>query len=250
MLVRVLLAAIIAGVFSGLFATAVQAVRIVPLILEAEAFEKMQPDEKAGNASQEHSHNNARSVAHDHNNHGHASDAWAPEDGWQRSAATTIANILAGIAFALLIGAAMVLSGQAISPIIGLIWGLCGFFVFVLMPNFGLPPELPGMAAGDLAGRQIWWLASVVCSAVGLALLFFKRSAIWIGLALVLILLPHLYGAPQPGSHQSGVPAALAAEFVMATLVASLAFWLFLGTILGWILPRALRTGKSGKANA
>ena len=46
---------------------------------------------------------------------------------------------------------------------------------------------------------------------------------------------------PQPLSHESLVPANLAADFVMATLVSSLLFWLFLGAALGYGFEKAMK---------
>ncbi len=67
----------------------------------------------------------------------------------------------------------------------GLLWGLAGFVVFVLAPNFGLPPELPGMQAGDLMQRQIWWLATVVLTAADWRCLL--SSAVGVYACLVLL---------------------------------------------------------------
>ena len=40
MLTRVILAALVAGLLAGVFATAAQSVRVIPLILQAEAYEE------------------------------------------------------------------------------------------------------------------------------------------------------------------------------------------------------------------
>lgn len=224
MLIRVLIAAILAGILAGCFYTAVQAYRVIPLILEAERYEANMPF-----AGHNHGTEEADGVETD----------WAPEDGWERLLFTLISNIGIGVAFSLLVTAAILISNQRISLQSGLVWGLCGFAVFVLAPNFGLPPELPGMQAADLAGRQVWWFATVGLTAAGLAL-FALKGGILCGLAgVVLILAPHVYGAPQPVSHDSAVPANLAAEFVMATVVSSALFWLFLGSVLGLMLGKA-----------
>lgn len=240
MLVRVLLAAIFAGVIAGAFVSVAQTYRVIPLILEAESYE-----------SGGHSH---ASAEHSHGEAGHAHDepdpdaeaagnneTWAPSDGFERMFFTFVSNVVVGIAFSMILTAGILLARQSITLKSGLVWGICGFVVFVLAPNFGLPPELPGMAAGELQARQFWWIATVICTGAGLWLFAFKRGAIWMAAGLVLVLAPHVYGAPQPDSHESAVPAHLAAEFAVATMVTSALFWLVLGGSLGWLLARQAR---------
>lgn len=97
------------------------------------------------------------------------------------------------------------------------------------------------MPAGDLEARQTWWLATVVATAAGLGLIAWKRKPLWTVAGLLVIAMPHLYGAPSPVAPETAVPAHLAAEFVIATIVTAFAFWLFLGGLLGYLLDRALR---------
>lgn len=232
MFVRILLLAIFAGAAAGVFATAVQQWRVVPLILEAERYEDA---EEGGNA---HSHGESgEEVA--------AAEAqeetWGPEDGFERTFYTGLANVVIGVGFSLMLTAAVLVFNQTLTLSSGLVWGMAGFITFALAPNFGLPPELPGMPAGDLVERQIWWLATAACTAVALALFAFRQSLPFVLLGLVLILAPHIYGAPQPIDHESLVPANLAAEFATASVVASVLFWLFLGGLLGWLFERNLK---------
>ncbi len=243
MLVRVLLAAIFAGVFAGVFSTAVQSYRVIPLILEAEKYEgggatENAHDRSAGTvikqADSSHAHTSNSQGGHEHN-----ANAWAPKDGFERLAFTLLSNILVGVAFALILTGGILIFQTGISVPIGLAWGACGFFVFVLAPNFGLPPELPGMEAAGVRERQIWWLATVVLSAGGLALFAFKQAWPWMVLGVALLVLPHFYGAPQPVHHDTAVPANLAVEFVTATIVSSALFWIFLGGVLGFFQSRA-----------
>jgi cobalt transporter subunit CbtA len=238
MLVRVLLAAIFAGVIAGLFSTAVQSYRVIPLILEAERYE-------GNGAADGHSHGTEKSgQAGDAKSKDQAleeAESWAPADGGERLFYTGLANIAVGVAYALLVTAAVLALNQSLTLRSGVAWGAAGFVVFVLSPNFGLPPELPGMQAGDLQARQIWWFATVILTAIGLGLFAFKQGLVWALLGVALIIAPHLYGAPQPLSHESLVPANLAADFVMATLVSSLLFWLFLGAALGYGFEKAMK---------
>lgn len=227
MMIRVLLAAIFAGLLAGAFATVAQSARVIPLILEAETYEN------AG--APDHSHEQG-TAAHDH-----GEEAWAPEDGLERTFFTLLSNLVVGASFALLLTAAIMLLNQPISTRSGLLWGAGGFAAFVLAPNFGLPPELPGMPAGDLLERQIWWAATVAMTAGGLLMLALKRHLLWMLAGVALIVLPHIYGAPEALAHESDVPANLAAEFVIATVVTSAFFWLVLGGLLGGFLARAVK---------
>ena len=236
MLIRVLLAAIFAGVLAGAFATGVQSWRVTPLILEAERYENVDGVEG-------HSHSSDATQASDATQTDVAEaeevEAWGPEDGFERVFYTGLSNMVAGVAFSLLLTAGILFTNSAISLQSGLVWGLCGFVAFVLAPNFGLSPELPGMQAAGVVERQVWWVATVSMSAVGLMLFAFKREIVWMLLGVCLLIAPHLYGAPQPITHESAVPANLAADFVIATIVSSALFWAFLGAVLGYLLNRA-----------
>jgi predicted cobalt transporter CbtA len=49
------------------------------------------------------------------------------------------------------------------------------------------------------------------------------------GGAVMLLVLPHLIGAPQPEVYASAAPQALAHQFVWATTFVNVVFWLTLG---------------------
>jgi len=245
MLIRVLLAATLAGVAAGVFATAAQSLRVTPLILQAETYEN------AGVPA--HSHGEAATGAHTHD---HGEEGWAPADGLGRTFFTLLANVVVGAGFALLVTAAVLVTGWRVTLKNGFAWGLAGFATFVLAPAIGLPPELPGTVAADLTARQVWWLATVVATAGGLGIFAFSwRSGhwqpLWIIAGVVLLAAPHLYGAPQPHEHESLVPAHLAVEFVVASIATGFVYWLFLGGLLGFLLDRAMRAeAKAGHLEA
>jgi cobalt transporter subunit CbtA len=223
MITRVLYAAILAGVLAGLVVSAVHFAKVVPLIIEAESYEAAAPHEHAGSATAE---------AHDQG-------AVEPALGeLSRSLLTLGANVITGMGFALLLAAAILFSGRRISARSGAVWGLGGFLAVSLAPALGLAPELPGMPAADLFARQVWWAATVVASAAGGGLIVFARNAALKAAGVGLIVLPHVIGAPQPESHASAVPAALAAAFAAASIGGSAVFWLVLGTATGWLLGR------------
>jgi cobalt transporter subunit CbtA len=244
---RLFIAAASAGLLSGLFVTLVHQVTTVPVILAAEVFEKAADEAApaadaattpaANAASTEESH-----AAHDHD-HGNAE--WEPADGFERNTSTALADLLTGVGFALLLIAAYAVAGRAVDWRQGVYWGLAGFAVFMLAPSVGLPPEVPGTAAADLTARQIWWVATALLTAGGLALLFYVREPkpLWVVVALALIVVPHAIGAPQPDEYHSAAPEALAHRFITATMIASLLFWAVLGALSGYFYKRFVAVG-------
>ena len=231
MIVRILLAGLLAGILAGAFATGVQAVKVWPLILEAESYE--------GTGEASHSDNGEQAEAGGHT-HSHDGDAWAPHDGFERNFYSLVSNVITGIAYSLILTAAVLVSGQAIALKSGLVWGICGFIAFMLAPALGLPPEVPGMVGADVNERQVWWILTVLFSAGGLALFAFKQGWYWIVAGIALLLAPHIYGAPHAAQQVTNIPALLVADFVVATIVASALFWLFLGGALGILLGRVM----------
>src|SRR5438270_9966548 len=229
MLRRIFLTALIAGTVAGLFAAGVQHLKLIPLIAAAEVYE-------AAGTHADHQHDaQQQSAQHD------AVPEWEPAPGIERAGYTVVADVLAGIGFALVLIGAVALArrgGYAIDARRGLIWGAAGFVVFALAPAIGLPPELPGMEAASLAARQQWWLLTAAATAAGLSLLIFARPAALRVIGAVLIVLPHLIGAPAAPQASSGVPAELAAEFATASLAVAAAFWLLLGSVSGWLYRR------------
>ena len=221
---NVVLAAALTGLVVGLVLTAIQAFSTVPLILEAETYEVA---EAAATPA-------AGAPAHEHEE-----EAWAPADGFPRFAFTLLANIVTGIGYALILIVAAELAGGIAGWRQGLLWGLAGFVVFTVAPGLGLPPELPGMPAGPLDARQVWWIATAAATAGGLALLFLRRSLPAAAIGLALIVLPHLVGAPKPDSFATDVPEGLHHDFVVAVVVSSLVFWSLLGGLAGHLRARS-----------
>ncbi|HWK68717.1 MAG TPA: CbtA family protein [Rhizobiaceae bacterium] len=226
---NVVFVAALAGLVAGIFLAALQAYATVPLILQAETYEA------AGGSAGGHDHGGNSAAGHAHD---HGEEAWAPADGFERFAYNVGANIVSGIGFALILIAASELAGGIAGWRQGLFWGFAGFAVFTLAPGLGLPPELPAMPAADLYDRQVWWIATVAATAIGLALIAFRRSAVFALAGVALILAPHVVGAPQPASHDSPVPADLHRSFVVATTVTNMLFWLALGAVSGAVRSR------------
>jgi cobalt transporter subunit CbtA len=227
---RLLYAALCAGLLSGLVAAAAHQLGTVPLILEAETYEEAAQHA----AAQAHAHDDPAAAAH-----GNADAGWAPENGIERAAYTLVADLLAATGFALLLAAGLALRGGVVTWREGLLWGLAGFATFTLAPGIGLPPELPGTEAAPLFERQLWWLATAVSTGAALALLAFTRRGVYAALAAILIVGPHLYGAPQPADHlPAAAPEALARHFVVAATLVSFLFWAALGASTGYFYRR------------
>jgi cobalt transporter subunit CbtA len=238
---RIFFAAVLAGLAAGLAMSAVQQWRVAPLILAAEVYESAGHD-----AAPAHEHD-AGTPAHDHAEaapaHQHDEDAWAPQDGPERIFYTVLANVLGSIGFAMLLAAVSVLANIEINARNGVIWGLAGFLCLQLAPAFGLPPELPGMPAADLVARQTWWIATALATGAGILAIAKLRNWTGIAIAAVLILAPHVWGAPQLlAEHASAVPASLATSFAANSLFAGAVFWLIAGPLLGWLNERLARS--------
>jgi cobalt transporter subunit CbtA len=221
---RAFFAAILAGIAAGIIMSAIQHFRVTPYILAAETFE---------NAVHDHGTAEVQSTP--------GIEAWKPHEGLERIAYTVLANLVISIAFALALVGASLLLDLPITPSNGALWGLCGFLVFSLAPSAGLPPELPGFPVAELWTRQIWWWFTVAMTASALAIAAKQRTVGYLSIAVILIGVPHLIGAPNPPTHETNIPAHLASGFVANALASAAVFWVVLGFALGFINERAVR---------
>jgi cobalt transporter subunit CbtA len=228
MIARLFWVALVAGAIAGLAAAALQAVGVWPLIAIAETFEIVEAVPSADMHAHGHEH------AHD----------WSPEGAW-RIGLSVLFDVLAGIGFALLANAALLMAravrGVALDWRLGLGLGAAGFAAFSLAPALGLAPALPGMAEGDLLARQTWWIGTAVATLAGVALMALSRGGWLWALGLLALVLPHAVGAPgeamglvalmgQSGPiGADGMTAELAQRFALASLGAAAAFWAVLG---------------------
>ena len=213
---NIVVVAALAGAIAGLGMTIAQQLSTVPLILKAEVYEE-----------QSAAHGDAAAP------HEHGDGGWAPADGFERTAFSAAANIVTGIGFALLLVAVSELFGGIKDWRQGVFWGLAGFATFTLAPGLGLPPELPAMPAAELGARQLWWVATALCTATALGLLVYRRSLVAILAAIALLVAPHLIGAPQPASYATPIPEGLHHSFVVAVVLTTLLFWVLLGGLTG-----------------
>lgn len=217
-----LIAAAVTSLLAGLLLTLVQQAQVIPLIEQAEVLESQQTHSHAAH-EQEH-------AAMDEHAHEHV---WMPQQGMQRQLFTTLSNVVIALGFTLILAAGVLLAKRQMNWQRGLLWGLAGYAVFFLAPAIGMTPELPGMTSADLGQRQLWWICASSCSAVGLALIVFMRVWMYKLSGVVVLLLPHIIGAP---SHDGdpGVPLAMLQAFLLASVIANGLFWLSMGGLYGY----------------
>jgi len=251
MLQRIFGSALGAGIVVGLIVAVLQHVTLVPLILQAELYED-------GKLTVQHKHTlapptdigaqvaaalpavitRAQAEAHEH---AKPAAAGAEENSPWRAVFTFIATTATGVGFALLLVGAYAVSGRPVDAREGLLWGLAGFAAFALAPAFGLPPELPGSVAAELTARQIWWIATMAATLAGIGLLVFMPRPWAIALAIVLLVAPHLVGAPHPHEGAGLVPPELAASFAARSLGMNAVMWALLGLATGALYARFSR---------
>lgn len=222
MVQRLLTCALLAGAAAGLLAAILQLWFVQPVLLHAELYEQ-------GTLT----HFGAAQAVSAHPDLGVIDPV--------RDGLSVFFTVLTYTGFALLLVAAMSIAeqrGAAITARRGLVWGLAGFAILHLAPAFSLAPEVPGVAAADVTARQIWWFATVAASAGGAWLIAFARHWPAWAAAVVLILAPHMAGAPEPERFAGTVPPELAALFAARSLGVALAGWLALGLVAGHFWAR------------
>ena len=229
----IVFSACLAGLLSGLVLTGVQMFRVIPIILEAESYEAREPIQQA--------HGTA-ALSGQHDDH----EAWGPEEGLERSVWTVVANVTTAIGFALLLIAIYSLR-EKVGWQQGLLWGLGGYAVFFVGPSLGLTPEIPGAEAAALGARQTWWMATIVCTGIGLSVLILVKHWGWKVAGALLLAVPHVVGAPHPEVHGGSAPQELADAFVAASAVANAIFWLILGASSAWIFTKLGPSQSSGR---
>jgi cobalt transporter subunit CbtA len=224
---QIIFNALLAGIIAGLLLSVAQVLIIDPIIFAAESYE----------------------VEHDHGGHDHSSEAWAPQDGGERTAFTVIANICAGIGFAAVLIAIMsqlqAMGVTTLSITKGILWGCGGYVAMYVAPSIGLPPEIPGSEAPALESRQLWWLMAVIGVGVGMLALAFGSIKIKVA-GVVAIALPYVVGAPKhvgalfshPDPQAVIALTALHERFFIVTGAGNLLFWIALGLVSGWAVGR------------
>lgn len=233
MIIRLLSAALVAGFLAAVVSTGLQLTLTSPLILAAERYETQASAEIPSSAAPSlivrvHAHGEAHAPASD------SDTGWQPAPGFQRMAFTALATLVGGVGYALLLGAVLLACGREPTIETSLGFAVAGFLAVSLAPAIGLPPELPGMPAAPLETRQVWWVMTAAATAMGLYLIAIRRVPITILGGLVLIVAPHLAGAPVTEQAASALPAGYAAQFAARSLGVSFVFWTVIGLAFAW----------------
>ncbi len=218
---RILISAIFAGAAAGLVAGILQLIFVQPVLLHAELYESGELVHFGGIAN--------------------SADPALPGFDVMRDGLSLIFTMLIYTGYALLMIAMMNIAeerGAQIDGRWGIIWGVAGFVAFHLAPGFTLAPEVPGVAAADVTARQIWWFATVISAAIAMWLLAFGGNWVMWGAAAVLLMAPHLIGAPEPDSFTGPVPTEIGALFAARALGVGLAAWVLLGCFAGFFWQR------------
>ncbi len=214
---NLVLSAFIIAIVAGLIFSAYQAFFITPIILSSEVYEILEPVN-------------------------HQIEAWSPADGMERNAWSFGTNFLLCFAYALMLLSAMSVKPE-VTAIKGLFWGIAAYLTLFVAPALGLPPEIPGMEAAYLEGRQVWWLVTVIFTAVSLWMIAFQ-SLFYKGVGVVLIIIPHIFGTPQPETHgfANTEPIAIEAlttlwhQFIIQTSIGNALLWLVMGASAGFLI--------------
>lgn len=218
---RFIISALFAGAAAGLIAGILQLIFVQPVLLHAELYE-----------SGELVHFGAADVS---------AHPELPGFDAMRDGLSLIFTMLTYTGYALIMVALMGLAedrGAQIDARSGILWGVAGFVAFHFAPGFTLAPEVPGVAAADVSARQIWWFATVVTAGVALWLIAFGRNwAAW-GVAAILLMAPHLIGAPEPDVFTGPVPTEIGALFAARAFGVGLAAWVLLGSFAGYFWQR------------
>jgi len=250
---RLIWSALATAVVVGSVQTGVQRWQAAPLILAAEVYEGQKAEAPAP-AAMLTAPAHAEAAPHEHEHEHDAAKEWEPENGAERIGWTWVANILHAFSMALLVFAVMGVwlyqRGTAVAslPLAGLV-ATAGWLSFHFWPSLGLQAEVPGMEAAPLHARQIWWVLAVGSAALACAVAGFARAPWRWLVAVVLLALPFVVGAPQlQGDALAGFGAEahaaleqLGAQFIWATTWVSLSFWACMGLVCGAAFQRWLR---------
>lgn len=216
----------VAGVLAGIILFALQHWTTLPLIHQAERYEKT---EAAAHPAMQA--NDAPEVGQE------VGQAEAVSAAYTRAAYTAVGDVLVATGFGMLLAAMYALSGK-FGLVRGIVWGLAGFATFHLGPALVVPPLLPALDAAPLHLRQSAWLVAALSTGLGLAIFAFgprgAKLAGVVALCLPVVLFRFLF--PLPGAQApSEALSVLEHLFIVRTLGDNLIFWLVLGAMSGAI---------------
>ncbi len=258
---RLIWASLAVALAVGIVQTGVQHLQAVPIILAAEVYEDEKVEAPAAAEAApaaDHAHHANEAMAEE-------AEEWAPADGFERTGWTLVANVLHAFSMALLVFAVMGVAlwrGATLRALpLALVTAAAGWLVFHFWPSIGLHAEIPGMDAARLGSRQGWWTLAAVSAAGACAVAAGMRSHLRWLIAVALLALPYVVGAPHITADPLGgfegeaqaVLRDLGTQFVWATTWVSISFWACMGVATGlafqrWVQP-VLRAsfGSAGK---
>ena len=233
---------LIAGALTGLVVALLQFWLIQPLIVEAERYET---GELALPLIEAADQPGTPPVLQ-------SNDVQATGIDLSRTGLTVLFLTLTWCGFGLLAGAAMSAAqmSKSVRPFSAVGIAVSGFAVASLAPALGLPPELPAMPAADLGSRQLWWIMTLVATAVGLALALRFENWAARAVALAVIAAPHVVGAPTMPVAAPMIPPDLAGLYVARVLGVSFLGWLVLGALLERLLAHPQETSRPARREA
>jgi cobalt transporter subunit CbtA len=235
---QIVWSALLASIITGVVITLLQSVTMAPLIAQAEEYERAAADLSAGPAGKAepgHAHASSQGTESKRDDHAATRPGWEPNEGFETIAYTALTTTLAAFGYALLLGAVLSVLGTT-GLLGGLVLSAAGFAVFQLAPALGLPPEPPGVPSAALLTRQLWWLGTVIATALGLACLYFARKRsklLWLSAGVGLMVLPHWIGAPHAPMGPPAVPDELIDGFAWMAILTAACFWAALGVSMG-----------------
>ncbi len=216
MFTRIVTSALFAGAAAGLIAALLQLYFVQPVLLHAELYESGTLVHFGGDAVSAHQDVGGIDLL--------------------RDGLSVLFTMLVYTGYALILIAAMAFAenrGHVVTARNGIIWGIAGFVIVHFAPGFTLAPEVPGVAAADVYERQIWWFATVATAALAVWLIAFGRNWLAWAAAVVLLLAPHVIGAPEPDQFTGPVPTELGALFAARAFGIGAVAWVLTGLFAG-----------------
>ena len=234
MTTRLFTSALFAGLVAGLIAVLLQWSIMEKLILEGEEYETGNLNHFAGVLVINEAAEAAGIVVEE--------EEEEPEDLLMRYSLAFFAAFVVFVGWSLMMTAGFAIAerfGKRITMKDGLLWGIAGYAAIHMLPSIGLPPELPGTPAADLELRQLWWVSTALASVLGIALIAYGQSAVYVVVGLALLVAPHLIGAPHMEGYSGVAPPELSGEYVARSLAVGMIAWTVLGLAAGYFWNRS-----------